>query len=321
MDPWRFRLELAGPYGTPWASGTLFGQLCWAMVRHDGSDERLVRKLAALRNRQEVFLLSDVLPADLLPRPLLPPPPFDPDKAAEHKKRKKLGFVKREHFLRHRAALSEKSLEEGLDAGPGDAEHRLAHNTIDRQRGTVIETIDRQRGTVIEPGGLWFLDEWWPSENARERDLYVRTSWPIDEVEELLAAVGGWGFGRDSTWGRGRFRILGKEPERELFDHPGNRYLSLSHGCWTEELEAPRYKLATHFGKLAIEAAMACGRPWKRPILLMKPGATFAARGDGPFGKWLEGIVHSEVPEILGYTPGQHAFHLPVPYTEAAHAG
>jgi CRISPR-associated protein Csm4 len=310
MDSWRFRLELGGPYGTPWASGTLFGQLCWAMLRRDGSDERLVRKLAALRERQDVFLLSDVLPLDLLPRPLLPAPPFDPQKSAEHKKKKKLGFVKRDHFLRHRTALSEKCLEAGLEAGPADVEHRLAHNTI-----------DRQRGTVIEPGGLWFLDEWWPSEDARERDLYVRTSWPIDEVEELLAAVGSWGFGRDSTWGRGRFRILGKEPERELFDHPGNRYLSLSHGCWTDELEAPRYKLGTHFGKLAIEAAMACGRPWKRPILLMKPGATFAARGDGPFGAWLEGIVHSDVPKSLGYTPGQHAFHLPVPYTEAAHAG
>jgi len=310
MDPWRFRLELAGPYGTPWASGTLFGQLCWAMLRRDGSDERLVRKLAALRERQEVFLLSDVLPADLLPRPLLPPPPFDPARAAEHKKRKKLGFVRRDHFLRHRAALSEASLEAGLEAGPGDAEHRLAHNTI-----------DRQRGTVIEPGGLWFLDEWWPKAEQRARDLYVRTSWPIDEVEDLLAAVGSWGFGRDSSFGRGRFRILGKEAERELFDYTGDRYVSLSHGCWTEELEAPRYKLGTHFGKLAIEAAMACGRPWKRPILLMKPGATFAARGDGPFGRWLEEIVHSDVPKSLGYAPGQHAFHLPVPYTEAAHAG
>jgi len=312
MDSWRFRLELGGPYGTPWASGTLFGQLCWAMLRRDGSDERLVRKLAALRERQDVFLLSDVLPKDLLPRPILPPPPSDPDpdKAAKYKELKKLGFVKREHFLRHRAALSEKNLEEGLDAGPGDREHRLAHNKI-----------DRQRGTVIEPGGLCFLDEWWPSEDARERDLYIRTSWPIEEVEELLAAVGSWGFGRDSSFGRGRFRILGKEPERELFDHPGNRYVSLAHGCWTEELEEPRYKLGTHFGKLAIEAAMACGRPWKRPILLMKPGATFAARGDGPFGAWLEGIVHSDVPKSLGYTPGQHAFHLPVPYTEAAHAG
>jgi CRISPR-associated protein Csm4 len=315
METWRFRLELQGPYATPWASGTLFGQLCWAMRRRDGSDERLATRLAALREGSELFLLSDVLPRDLLPRPILPPPPFDPVKAAEHKKRKKLAFVTRRHFLRHRAALSETTIEEGLHPGPGDEEHRLAHNTI-----------DRQRSTVIEPGGLFFLDEWWPRLRddkgapapERLRDLYIRTSWPIGEVEDLLAAVGSWGFGRDSTWGRGRFTVVGKEEEKELFAFEGNRYLSLSHGAWTEQLASPRYKLATHFGKLAIEAAMACGRPWKRPLLLMKPGATFAASGKGPFGAWLQGITHGEVPQILGFEPGHHAFHLPVPYREAS---
>ncbi len=307
METWRFRLELQGPYATPWASGTLFGQLCWAMRRREGSDARLTTRLAALRDGHELFLLSDVLPRDLLPRPLLPPPPFDPDKAALHKKRKKLAFVHRGPFLRHRAALSETTIEDGLCAGPGDEERRLAHNRI-----------DRQRSTVIEPGGLFFLDEWWPQAADRERDLYLRTSWPIDEVEDLLAAVGLWGFGRDSTWGRGRFRIAGKEEEKDLFAFEGNRFLSLSHGAWTPDLGSPRYKLATHFGKLAIEAAMACGRPWKRPLLLMKPGATFAASGGGPFGAWLLGIVHSEVPQVLGFEPGHHAFHLPVPYREAS---
>mgnify|MGYP005837105417 CR=1 FL=1 len=306
MTAWRFRLELLGPYATPWASGTLFGQLCWAMRRRDGSDVRLAARLSALRDGRERFLLSDLLPADLLPRPLLPPAPFDPEKAAEHKKRKKLGYVRRAAFLRHRARLSEAAIADALDPGPADLEHRLAHNSI-----------DRVRSTVIEPGGLHFLDEWWPAPDRRSRDLYVQTDWPIDEVEDLLAAVGAWGFGRDSSTGRGRFSIAGKTEERELFDHPGERWLSLSHGCWTKKLDSPRYKLATHFGKLAIEAAMACGRPWKRPILLMKPGATFAASGPGPFGVWLEGITHSEVPEILGYTPGHHAFHLAVPYREA----
>ncbi|MCS6781351.1 MAG: hypothetical protein NZ555_16800, partial [Geminicoccaceae bacterium] len=226
-------------------------------------------------------------------------------------------WVTREAFLRHREKLSAKAIEPHLADGPGDAESRQPHNVI-----------DRIRGTVREEAGLYFQDSWWPKlagekrapAPERLRDLYLATTLPIAPILDLLRAVGAWGHGRDSTYGRGRFRVVSHEPERQLFAHQGNRFLSLSHGSWSEELLAPRYKLATHFGKLAIEAGMACGRPWKRPILLMKPGATFAAAGPGPFGAWLEGIVHSEVPELLGYTPGHHAFHLAVPYTEAAHA-
>ena len=36
MQYWRVRLELLGPFATPMISGTLFGHLCWAMVRRDG---------------------------------------------------------------------------------------------------------------------------------------------------------------------------------------------------------------------------------------------------------------------------------------------
>lgn len=309
MDHWRIRLELEGPYATPFVSGTLFGELCWAELRRKG-EEALSAWLDPIRRGREVLLLSDVLPAELLPKPLLPPPPFDPARAAAHKKLKKKPYVSRAAFLRHRRALTAKAIEGALEDGPNDTERRQPHNVI-----------DRHRGTVRDEAGLFFADEWWPEGAGRARDLYLATTLPIGPILDLLAAVGAWGHGRDSTSGRGRFRVVGHEPEKELFAQAGDRFLSLSHGCWTENLREPRYKLATHFGKLAIEAGMACGRPWKRPILLMKPGATFAATGPGPHGAWLEGIVHSEVPKLLGYTPGQHAFHLVVPYTEAPHAG
>ncbi len=314
MDPgrlhhWRVTLELEGPYATPFVSGTLFGELCWALHRREGP-EAVSPWLDAIRRGEELVLLSDVLPENLLPKPLLPPPPFDPARAAQYKTSKKKPFVTRAGFLRHRTALSARAIEAELADGPVDAEHRLPHNVI-----------DRRRGTVRDEAGLYFQDEYWPKPVDRRRDLYLATTLPIDPILDLLRTVGIWGHGRDSTYGRGRFRIVAHEPEGELFAHAGNRHLSLSHGCWTEELNEPRYKLATHFGKLSIEAGMACGRPWKRPILLMKPGATFAADGTGPHGAWLEGIVHSEVPKILGYTPGHHAFHLTVPYTEARDAG
>ncbi|MDW8371975.1 MAG: hypothetical protein RMK81_16975, partial [Geminicoccaceae bacterium] len=84
MEHWRITLELEGPYATPFASGTLFGELCWALCRRKGAGA-VTAWLDPIRRGKEILLLSDVLPEDLLPKPLLPPPPFDPARAAEHK--------------------------------------------------------------------------------------------------------------------------------------------------------------------------------------------------------------------------------------------
>ena len=54
---------------------------------------------------------------------------------------------------------------------------------------------------------------------------------------------------------------------------------------------------------------------FKRPILLTRPGATFARAGEGRFGEWLVGDVHPTRPEI-----GHNAFHVAIPFIEAADA-
>ena len=53
--------------------------------------------------------------------------------------------------------------------------------------------------------------------------------------------------------------------------------------------------------------------PFKRPVLLTRPGMTFRPRGDGPFGRWLA-RVHPSRPEI-----GINGFHVTIPFTEAPH--
>ena len=302
MRWWRFRLELLGPFATPMSSGTLFGHVCWAMVRRDGGDEGLRRLISRLG--VEPFLLSDVLPAECLPRPALAPPGFvDAAMARTHKAEKTKAWVARDAFARLRDRVSAKGLSDALVDAPPDLSSRIAHNRIDRHRGTTPET-----------GGLFFLDETWPHNDDRFRDLYLATALPSAELADLLADIGAMGFGRDATTGRGRFRVDGHVDDTGAFTRPGTRHLSLSHGAIDARMRAPRYRLMTHFGKVGAEALAMGGRPWKRPILLMRPGATFAADGAGPLGAWLTGIYQDE--ERLGFTPGHHAFHLTLPYTE-----
>ena len=97
----------------------------------------------------------------------------------------------------------------------------------------------------------------------------------------------------------------------ETFDYDGNRILSLSHGVLTANMAAPLYKLHTHYGKLGGLYAGGERSPFKYPLLLTRPGATFSPAAAGPFGELLTG-VHPHHPEIH-----QNAWHLGLPFTAA----
>lgn len=300
----RARIVLGAPLGTPLTSGTIFGHLCWA-IRAARGEEALARWLAS--QAEAPTILSDGLPAGLLPKPLLAPPrrraEIGAEAAQEAKKRARRPWIAVGDFLALRDRMEGASLAARLAGDPwkGDlADRRQAHNRI-----------DRLTGTTPDAGGLFFADEDWSFAEAPERDIYVRSAMPAAELRELLAQVGQDGFGRDATWGRGRFDVASLEPEPRLGGGTGNRWLSLSHGTIGAGMEAPRYRLATHFGKLGEAAARLGARPWKRPILLARPGATFASSAGGPFGALLEG-VHQDAPWVR-----HDARHVAIRFTEA----
>ncbi len=303
MPLWRLTLELQGPLGTPLTSGTLFGHLCWAMLRREG-EAALEAWLTAIAAGEATLRVSDALPKDHLPRPLLRPQPPDEglDTAAADaaKKQSKKRWLRRADWLRHRQGLDAARLSPLLvDAARLDDLH--AHNRIDRRTGT----------TPTEGGGLWFVEDDWSYALAPERDLYALTDLDPEGLHHLLADVGAEGYGRDATYGRGRFTVHPPALDDDLLRHAGNRLMSLSHGCLDETMQAPRYERFTHFGKVAAVLAARTGRPFKRPVLLTKPGATFDA-GPGPFGRLLAD-VHQDDARVR-----HDAQHLAIPFTEAA---
>lgn len=323
----RLRRDRASPLGTPLTSGTLFGHLCWALRDRDG-EPALEAWLERLR--EEPFAVSDGFPAGTLPRPLLPSPaqPAQPRQALDREALQRLETAKKQrrralvsldrwrdvrvglNAARAAAALVEDPRVDGADLKPLTVENRVPHNVI-----------DRRSGHTLEQAGLWFADEWWTAEAGSAMDLYVRTSRSADDVADLLCRVGAQGYGRDASLGRGLFTVeKGHEPAGWLDDPPGAggtpRYLSLSHGTVTPNMRDARWKHAVLYGKLGrVMLAEAGGRPWKLPLLLAQPGATFAADGPGPFGEWLLG-VHQDRPEI-----GHNAYHVAIPYTEAPDTG
>jgi CRISPR-associated protein Csm4 len=210
-------------------------------------------------------------------------------------------------FRALRANLGGGAYHEQVSAGQPAAwlRHRVARNAI-----------DRATGTVLQPGGLYFVDEYWPgtspgNEAGRRWDIYVSTDLSSDKIEKLFSVTGEMGFGRDAGLGRGRFIAQVENAPTDLFAFAGNRMVSLSHGSLSPNMYAPRYRLHTHYGKLGPMYASS-EPPFKHPLVLLRPGATFEAGGEGPFGALLTG-VHPERPEVV-----HNAWHLTLPFTEAA---
>lgn len=309
------RLRLQGPIATPLISGTLFGHLCWARRYRDG-EAALSEWLAGLEVAP--FLLSDAFPTGVLPRPLLAPAPRPERRPGEpwsafldrleySKRERKRIWVQIDDFLALREGLTEEGLAARFTAAPDAALSRK----VERVR-TAHNTIDRRTGTTPESGGLYFMEETWTQGEAQARDVYFETSSTKDELAELLEIVGRLGFGRDASLGRGRFELKALElAEPRLFEAGGDWRMSLSHGALDPAMQKPRYRLHTHYGKLGGLYAGGARSPWKHPLLLSRPGATFLAAGEGPYGKLLRG-VHPHHPEVV-----HNAWHLCVPFTAA----
>lgn len=324
----RLRRDRASPLGTPLASGTVFGHLCWALRDRDG-EPALETWLGRLR--EEPFAVSDGFPAGTLPRPMLPSPaqPLQPRHALDRKALARLEEAKGQR-RRNLVSLDRwRDARVGLDGGrigpalaPEPAFQTPGGGSVPalREARSPHNVIDRRSNHTLQEAGLWFADEWWAAGAGLEVDLYVRTARPADDVADLLRRVGEHGYGRDASLGRGLFAVQGHEQAGWLDDPPGAggapRLVSLSHGTVTPNMRDARWKHAVLYGKLGrAMLAEVGGRPWKLPLLLAQPGATWAADNPGPFGEWLLG-VHQDLPGI-----GHNAYHVAIPYTEAARPG
>lgn len=302
MTLWRVTIALDSPLGTPLVGPTLFGQICWAF-RDQYGRVQLERWLA---EPDQIWRLSDGFPAGYLPKPLVKPVVLSTKDLDEIKLRKRSPWVLRSTWLNHRDAWSESGLSlDELSPAPENRQRR-AHNVVDR----------RGNGT-LGSGGLFFSDEYWwlagQTETGHHVDLYVECADAESQVTELLNTVGERGYGRDASTGLGRFRVERMEQEQELSNCANaTRRMSLSRGVLTPKtmLDA-LWRVEPHFGRVGPELSLAGVSPFKRPVLLTRPGATYRPAAHGLTGRWLTGI-HPERPEI-----GINGLHLAIPFSEA----
>lgn len=267
---------------TPLQSDTIFGHLLWALRYTEGEDA-LVAFLNRYRDGEPPLLVSAGFPEDTLPVPVL-----------QHEtEEKKGGLANAVVGGMLRKALEDdrylplsqwRGLAQDLSARRlkdlhADAQKRLQELKGEEQEHPVTRTaVDRITGSARE-GRLFVAEETFYGP-GRTFDVWHKLD---DDNGELLGRVMEWwrwvecnGFGRRKSAGHGAFRIEDEglvEANGELpqVENP-NGFVTLS--AWVPRRGDPTkvtYRTRIKRGKLA--EALALPSPWKKPLLMLEPGA------------------------------------------------
>jgi len=312
MPFYRINVKPKGAWETDLVSGTIWGHLAWTILYRDGE-----QKFKDWLNEQEnnPWLISSWMPIGHLPRPLLKPsakPDYKPsiEDMQISKKYKKMNYISEKIFNQIKNSIDEKKIFEALK------KEYTENNEINSYKiDSYIQphnTINRLTGATPDAGGLFFQDINILTKGYGFQFFIFTEKEQKENIKNLLDIIEKVGFGANNSTGKGCMNFLISE-ETELFNKKnGNRAMSLSHGVLTEIMKDSLYKQHVHFGKLGGSFANSSKSPFKYPILMTKPGATFSFDSSDNlfFGKILSD-VHHELKEIRHY-----AVHLPVFFLE-----
>ena len=280
----RYKIKMLSSLRTYPQSDTIFGHICWG-VRYLKGEEYLKDFLEQYEDDDVPLLISDAFPEGCLPRPLLPPLKYEEiDNMARESGEIKFEFmnrlkgIKKEKWIpvslwkEIKSEASEKQITMKL-LKKGEKEKDKEKYEI-----TAHNTISRNTNTTLEEGGLYFTTDVWFNKGM---DIYVK--FRDDEVKRLWEYI--WkeyiektGFGKDKFTGKGEIKIdIDSSFDANVFDvEDYNCLMSLSGVAfqrWPENLNAS-YKLRTKYGKLGGDFAIR-GNPFKKPVIMMEPGAIF----------------------------------------------
>lgn len=291
---------------------TLFGQLCWAVVRKLG-EERLQQLLNSYTS-QPFAVLSDAFPAGYLPRPHLPQAmlglgKLDPVERKAFKRKQWIPLAATaqpvDQWLQQ--ALTDTEILELLDEqqhSDGLSQwHEQMHNSINRMTGSTGEGGFAPYSVQT----LWFAA-------GLDWDIYVcldDSQLSQDELIELIKLIGTTGYGKDASIGAGRFVVISVSSAELPHHNNADAVLTLAavapqglplkaKGCF--------YQPLTRFGRHGDWAVLV--NPYKAPILMAKTAAVLtleqleqqqwfgqALGGDGQISRTISQTVHQ------GYAP------------------
>lgn len=294
--------------GTPLRSDTLYGHLLCAARELDG-ENALGNLVGRFKEGRPPFILSSAFPAGMLPMPVLPNIPradfqrFARERTEfggsmfraleKYKDFKKIKWLPVSLWVQLSVGFSQErlfaayldNLETGTFAAPAGKTELELHNTIDRQRGTVLA-----EGGLYTSEAAFYLP-------GTVLEMYVQTDDP-STFERYLEVLAKTGYGRDRSTGKGSFtfrRDDGFDPS--LMAGSGNALMSLS-VCSHQNLSTIKgyYSVFTKYGK--VWNGFGQNNPFKKPFLAFAEGSVFQ---ELPADGYILQGIHSD-PKIVQIT-------------------
>jgi CRISPR-associated protein Csm4 len=325
MTIYRLTIRPLTSFRTPLQSDTIFGHLMWALRYLEGEDA-LLAFLDRYRTGEPPLLVSAGFPGDTLPVPVLPSTDENEedegdsglaDQTVKAMLRKALEddrYLPLPQWHELAPALSA----ERLDDLREEARSQLRRLRVTATRQAITRTaVDRMTGSARE--GRLFVSEETFYVPQRTFDIWHKVLVKDDDMVKRLNQWWDWvrrnGFGRGKSSGHGAFRIVGDgltEAGGDLsqVEEP-NGFVSLS--AWIPRQSDPTdvtYHTRVKRGKLG--EAMAIPSPWKKPLLMLEPGAVARLGGGESVREWYGRLVedvHWTYDEIVQYG---YAFPMPV---------
>lgn len=303
-----YKIELSVPSGfiTPWHSDTIFGHLCWVAERHDGftNFSGAAEFIDLYRGETPPLVLSDAFPAGYLPAPANLKEYYDQsmkgdldvDRYSLLKKVKAFQYLTLEQFLKYQNG-------EMFDLAEGEGSGQM------KTAFTLHNQINRLSNTTGDSGSLFELEERFVC--GGKLDIYARIAEGFEgDAMRLFELFAAGGFGRKKSTGKGAFNILSFKEYKglDVVENP-KEYLSLSHFVPAQSDPTDgTYKVMVKYGKMGEDKALG-GNPFKKPLMMIKPGAVFRAESWKPYyGRLIENIAYA-CSEVVQYG---FAFSVPV---------
>lgn len=283
MRLYKSTLTLRSASASQWQADTVFGHLCWNLLRQEG-EATLTAFLELYQAGLPPILLSDGFPGAYLPRPLLPRAVPSTDlpklKRIEHQREAKqaahAAWLTLDDFNRVRRG-------EPIERPPTAQE---VSNTF-RLHVTPKNQIDRLTDTAGgEAGELYDMEEFILPQVTlywRIEDGYIET------VRNFLIDLQATGYGRRKSIGYGQVESFSLEEFSGFVEVPNaDGFITLSRfvpaptdptdGFWNTTVK---------YGKLGEEFAVG-GNPFKRPLVQLACGSCFH---DTPPREWYGQLI------------------------------
>jgi CRISPR-associated protein Csm4 len=293
MNLYRYSIRLLSSTGSFWQSDTLFGHLCWQVIRRDG-EAGLKEFLEPFFNGEPPFVLSDGFPHGRLPKPLFHQSHRErAESLEEYEQSKRLKRARYVTIAQFRALIHGDPPEGELPLDDW-IPFEMLHASIDRNTA--------RTGGAESEGSLFQTISYIPPGDIDRIDIYARATPGGKELfASLLKELSAVGFGKDKSVGQGHFTFDSATDITDLDEtQTTNGFVSISSYVPAESDPVTGFwVLRTKRGKLGEELAQSAD-PFKRALIQLEPGAVFKTI-DAPhqfYGRIVRGIAPAFPPVI-----------------------